>query len=240
MSIAGPLAVIVIIVVCVAVIVAVIDSFLLKEYRVEAEKRTRVKQQAREIAAKEEAEQARVRRAKQQCVEKLGAENSGLVESAQAAVQRIVTSEAARSGWLGDVDFTADIAGIIESLKKAHELRKVAQQLSALDKLNDDDRKILTEARSAYENLETTAAGRIKLLQKCAEEAELIDESLRQEREDARTSEQRAQLHAELSSMIYGIEAAPSVNPVNSAADAVIARVQAYREIKSQIQLSRG
>ena len=35
------------------------------------------------------------------------------------------------------------------------------------------------------------------------------DESLRTEREDARTAEQRAELHAKLSSMLYGIEAAP-------------------------------
>ena len=40
--------------------------------------------------------------------------------------------------------------------------------------------------------------------------------------------------------MLYGIEAAPSAASGDSTADAVIARVQAYREIKNQIQLARG
>jgi hypothetical protein len=39
--------------------------------------------------------------------------------------------------------------------------------------------------------------------------------------------------------MLYGIEAAPDTTPADSAADAVMARVQAYREIKSQIQQFR-
>jgi hypothetical protein len=39
--------------------------------------------------------------------------------------------------------------------------------------------------------------------------------------------------------MLYGIEAAPETTPTDSAAEAVMARVQAYREIKNQIQQSR-
>lgn len=41
--------------------------------------------------------------------------------------------------------------------------------------------------------------------------------------------------------MLYGIEAAPGTAPAESSAvDAVMARVQAYRQIKNQIQLARG
>ncbi len=76
------------------------------------------------------------------------------------------------------------------------------------------------------------------MIAKCAREARLVDESLRNERKAARTAEQRAQLHAQLSAMLYGIEAAPDVAPPDSAADAVMARVQAYRDIKNQIQLN--
>jgi hypothetical protein len=46
--------------------------------------------------------------------------------------------------------------------------------------------------------------------------------------------------HAKLSGLLYGIEAAPDATTADSpAADAVIARVQAYREIKKQIQQVR-
>lgn len=39
--------------------------------------------------------------------------------------------------------------------------------------------------------------------------------------------------------MLYGIEATPGSAATDSAVDAVMARVQAYREIKNQIQRAR-
>lgn len=39
-----------------------------------------------------------------------------LVESAGTSVKQVLASEAARAGWLGDVDFTADIKGIAGNL----------------------------------------------------------------------------------------------------------------------------
>ena len=156
-----------------------------------------------------------------------------------AAVRQVGASEAARTGWLGDVDFTADIQQITDNFQKAHALRKVADELSALDKPSPDDRRILAEAETTVANLELAAVERVELIGKCATEARLIDKSLSDERKDARTAEQRAELHAKLSGLLYGIEAAPDTTPTDSAADAVMARVQAYREIKSQIQQAR-
>ena len=95
------------------------------------------------------------------------------------------------------------------------------------------------EAKTTVANLECAAIERAELIEKCATEAHLIDESLRNERKDARTAEQRAELHAKLSAMLYGIEATPDTTPTDSAVDAVMARVQAYREIKNQIQQAR-
>jgi len=118
-------------------------------------------------------------------------------------------------------------------------MRKVAYELNALDKPSVDDRRIFAEAKTAAANLECPAIERVKLIEKCATEAHLIDESLRNERKDAWTAEQRAQLHAKLSAMIYEVEATPGTTPTDSAADAVMARVQAYREIKNQIQRAR-
>lgn len=190
-----------------------------------------------EAAQREHAAQlARVAAAKRQLIEKVGQQNALLIQSAQTAVNTVAASEAARSGWLGDVDFTADLAVIAENFGKAHALRKVADELSALDNPSADDRTILAEAQATTENLERAARERVSLIGKCATEATLIDASLRNEREDARTAEQRAQLHARLSGMLYGIEAAPTAESADSTADAVMARVQAYREIKTQIQ----
>ncbi|CQD07972.1 hypothetical protein BN970_01536 [Mycolicibacterium conceptionense] len=112
-------------------------------------------------------------------------------------------------------------------------------KLSALDKPSAEDRAILAEAKTTAANLERAAIERVELVGKCAKEAQLIDVSLRTEREDARLAEQRAELHAKLSAMLYGIEATPAATQQDSAVDAVMARVQAYREIKNQIQQAR-
>ncbi|MDA4109725.1 hypothetical protein [Mycolicibacterium holsaticum] len=209
-----------------------------EEHRTAAKERARVERAAQAAAAKREREE-KARREKQRRIETLGSKNAALVESALGAVKRVVTSEAARTGWLGDVDFTADIHAITDKLQKAHALGKVANKLSGLNKPSVDDRKILAEAKTTIANLEIAAIDRVELIEKCASEARRVDESLRNEREDARTAEQRAELHAKLSAMLYGIEATPDTTPRNSAADAVMARVLAYREIKTQIQRVR-
>ena len=202
------------------------------ERRAAAQKQARAAEAAEAARVKREREE-HARKVKQERICALGAANAARVDSAQAAVECVVASEAARAGWLGDVDFTADINGITESL------RKVADELSALNNRSADDQRILDEARSTAANLEGAANERVTLIDKCATEAKLVDESLHAERVDARTAEQRAALHAKLSSMLYGIEAAPDTTPADSAAEAVMARVQAYREIKNQIQQSR-
>lgn len=204
----------------------------------EAQERARVEQAALAADAKRQRED-RVRKERQRRIDTLGKPNTALVESALSAVKQVVASEAARAGWLGDVDFSADIKGITDNFEKAHALRGVIGKLSALDKPRAEDRKILAEAKTTAANLEVAAIERVELIGKCAKEAQLIDKSLHTEREDARVAEQRAELHAKLSAMLYGIEATPETTQQDSAVDAVMARVQAYREIKNQIQQAR-
>ena len=207
--------------------------------RAEAAKREKAAQAAKAAAEKKQREEA-VQAAKQKQIARIGEKNALLVDSARASVKKVTASEAARTGWLGDVDFTDDLTGIVENFAKAHDLRKVADKLSALDKPSDDDRRILGEATATAERLEKAAVERVTLIGRCATEAKAVDESLQTERRDARTAEQRAQLHAQLNAMLYGIEAAPPATPGDSTADAVMARVQAYREIKHQIHQARG
>ena len=222
----------------VVVVVAVKATSAIQEHQAEAEKQARA-ERAAQAAAAERKRAAQLRKEKQRRVDTLGTKNAARVESAQAAVKQVGASEAARAGWLGDVDFSADIHSITESFKKSYALRKVAAELSALDNPSADDRRILTEAKSTVTTLEHAAIERVELIGKCATEARLIDKSLRTERKDAQTAEQRAELHGKLSAMLYGIEATPDTAPADSAADAVMARVQAYREIKNQIQRTR-
>ena len=177
---------------------------------------------------------------KQRRIATLGKDNAALVESALSAVKMVAASEAAREGWLSDVDFSADIQQITDIFEKAHALRELIRTLSALDKPSAEDHRILSEAKTTAANLECAAIERVELIDKCATEAQLIDKSFQTEREDARVDEQRAELHAKLSAMLYGIEATPDTTPTDSAVDAVMARVQAYREIKNQIQQARG
>jgi electron transfer flavoprotein alpha subunit len=215
-------------------VVAAIKGY--QEAEAERRERERAEQAAAVEAAKRERAE-RARREKQHRLATLGKDNAALVETALAAVLQVTKSEAARAGWLGDVDFTADIQGITTGFEKAHALRDVIGRLAALDRPSADDRKLLAEARTTAANLERAASERVELIGRCAEEARRVDVSLRMDREDARVAGERAELHATLSAMLYGIEATPDPAATDSTADAVIARVQAYREIKSRIQL---
>ncbi|MCG7610753.1 MULTISPECIES: hypothetical protein [Mycobacterium] len=208
----------------------------LEKHSYEAHERERAQQAARAAAAKREREE-RVRKEKRRRIDTLGKDNAARLESALSAVRQVTASEAARAGWLGDVDFSADIKGITDNFEKAHALGAVTGKLSALDKPSAEDRKILAEAKSTIANLERAAIERVELVGKCAKEAQLIDKSLRTEREDARVADQRAELHAKLSAMLYGIEATPETMQQDSAVDAVMARVQAYRDIKNRLTI---
>lgn len=206
-----------------------------EESRKAADKHDRAKRAAEAAAAQKRRDEA-IRQAKQDLITLIGEKNALLVNSARTSVELVQDSEAAQAGWLGDVDFTADVNGIIENFRKAYDLRKVADELSALANPSADDRRILGEAKGTAERLEHAGIECVRLISKCAGEARRVDDSLRKEREEARTAEQRAQLHGKLSAMLYGIEATPAASPEDSTADAVMARVVAYREIKSQIQ----
>jgi hypothetical protein len=195
------------------------------------------------VAEREElnrlAEAERTAAERQRRIDTLGKANAARLESALDAVERVAASEAAQAGWLGDVDFSADIQQVTANFEKVHALRAVTTEMSRLTKPSAEDRRILAEAKATADKLERAGIERVDLIGKCAKEAELIDKSLRTEREDARVAEQRAELHAKLSAMLYGIEAAPDTTPTDSAVDAVMARVAAYREIKQQIHQAR-
>ncbi|UWW09710.1 hypothetical protein L2Z93_002822 [Mycolicibacterium brumae] len=152
------------------------------------------------------------------------------------AVEQISTTEAARDGWLGEIDFSADLRCTFDDLQRAIALRRTAKKLSELAEPSESDRQILKDAKAAASKIDRIAFDRIDLIKKCASEARRIDESLARERESARTADERAQLNGQLHGMLYGIAKAPSVSPADSGAERVMSRVAAYQEIKTLIE----
>jgi hypothetical protein len=189
---------------------------------------------ARAERARREEEQ-RARAAQQQYRDSLGPYNLTRVAAAEQAVGRVLATEAARDGWLGDVDFTADLAGIVAALQKAHGLRQTGDRLAELSAPTEDDLRLLAEARGAAGQLEYDANARIDLIERCAVEAGLVDASLHADREAARIAAQRSELHSELSGLLYGVEISPRAASGESQADQVMARVAGYRALKQQI-----
>jgi hypothetical protein len=209
--------------------------------REEARARARRQGAARAAAAQREREEREAKAAweKQRRIDTLGWENAALVESALKSANQVAASEAARAGWLPDVDFGPDIKWITAKFEKAHRLRLIADELRSLESPSVDERKNLADARTNIANFERPAIERVELIGTCAKRAQLIDESLRNERRDAQVATKRAELSAKLSAELYGIEATPDTAPTRSAVDAVIARVEAYQEIRSLIQRAR-
>ncbi len=182
--------------------------------------------------------------------EEHAARNAKAVEAALAAVRELAASEAARSGWLGELDFTNDIAIIRDNFQRAEALRETADTLflldrptslldqptSVLDQPNDDDRRLLRDATNAIADLEAAANRKVDLIRQCAASARRIDGSLKDERQEADNEAKRAELQAKLSAMLFGVEVAHDRTAGDSAVDAVMSRVHAYREIKEQIR----
>lgn len=183
-------------------------------------------------------QEEKARMDEKQRIEALGKHGAGLLKRATFYVKQIVSTEGARDGWLGDVAFGPDIQQIEDDLRRAHALRRKADELSALPSPNDDDRKMIAEVKATITQLERKSKERVELLEKCASKARLIDESLQRERDDIQVAAKREKLHGELAAMLYGVEAADATKP-EPVADAVMARVHAYLTIKGQIELAR-
>lgn len=164
------------------------------------------------------------------------ARNAEAVESALAAVEELSASEAARSGWLGDIDFSEDLDVIGDNFHQAQALRETADTLALLDQPNADDRRLLAEATDAIADLEAAATRRVDLIKQCAASARRIDVSLDDERREASTEKERAELQARLNAMLYGAKALNDRRPADSGVDAVISRVQAYLEVTKQVR----
>lgn len=168
----------------------------------------------------------------QQRVEEFDADGVELMERADAAVERIMSSDAATQGWLGDLDFTTDLATIADTLREVTTLRRTAAEWAAIPDATTDDDRMLRDAQHAAAKLKAVAAERVKVLDDCASQAECVDHALHRQREQAAVRQQRDDVGSRLNAMIDGIEMTPT-GPSSESTDAVTARVAAFLELRN-------
>lgn len=166
-------------------------------------------------------------------VEEFGADGVAMLDGAKAAIDRITRSEAATGGWLGDpqdLDFTGELATIRQNCRATRELDELIKELSDLAAPDSDDLAMLADARTKVQDLESRSRERVNTLQTCAEKAEQIDQSLRDDRAREALARKRDDVRARLAAKLYGVDATPS--SASSSVDQITALAAAYAEIK--------
>lgn len=165
--------------------------------------------------------------------EEFGADGVAMLDGAQAAIERIERSEAATGGWLGDdLDFTGDLTTIRENCRATVELNALITELSALADPDSEDQAMMADARTKVRALESRSRERVAVLRSCAEKAEQIDQSLRDDRAEALLAEKRDDIRSRMAAKLYGVEATPSQTP--SSVDKITALAAVYQEIRGR------
>lgn len=167
----------------------------------------------------------------------LGPDGVALLDGAQAAISRIKSSEAASTGWLGDpedLDFTEDLAMIRVNSRATVELNRLIEESRSLPDPAPSDVALVDDARAQVKQLQSRSRSRVKALRECADKAEQIDQSLQDEREQARIAEQRDDVRSRLAAQLYGVEAAQVQEPSPSL-DKTSALAAAYIEIRGSL-----
>jgi hypothetical protein len=175
------------------------------------------------------------RRRRRQRLESFGEHGVELMDRADAAVGRITTSEAATEGWLGDLDFSPDIAMIADTLEKITALRATASELAAITTSTPDDMRQLRESRSAVARFEQSVAARVQALENCAAQTKRIDQMLQRQRDEVRITQQRDEVRGRLDALLRDDDAAPP----SEATDAVTARISAFHELTDVLDAQR-
>ncbi len=172
--------------------------------------------------------------------EEFGVDGVALLDGAQAAIDRIERSEAATNGWLGDdLDFTSDLTAIRENCRATIELNGLIKELSELADPGSDDLAMLDDARTKARQLAVRSRQRVSDLRTCADKAEEIDQSLRDDRARAQLAERRDDVRSRMAAKLYGIDAAPSETP-SSSVDKITALAAAYAEIRGKVDREDG
>jgi len=204
-------------------------------------KETPAQRAVREATERKQAEQDEKRAAARKVVAERKRADSftkdglALLQRANSAVDEVNATEAARDGWLGeptDFDFSADVGRISEALLQARRIEKVVERSKKIPDPSPDDVAMLRDAEKTVKTLRAEAKGRVKILDDCVKQAREIDRLLAEERHQQEVDRQREAARRQLAAELFVARVRPSTRDSDTA-DAIAARVQAFRELKN-------
>jgi hypothetical protein len=111
-----------------------------------------------------------------------GKDGVALLERADNAVAKVLSSTAVKDGWLGppnEIDFRSDVRIIEDRLKRVSGIRQVMKELSRIPNPADEDLQRTGEAKRAEAKLLADARNRVERLEKLAREVLATDHDLR-------------------------------------------------------------
>ncbi|WP_143695104.1 hypothetical protein [Williamsia sp. 1135] len=154
------------------------------------------------------------------------------VEKARSAVAVITSSEAATGGWLGDIDFTADLFWIASSAVEASAMQELITKLKPSRRASD--KQAVSAGKVWLDARRKKLDERVKLLEDAAKHARAVDERLRRQQEAsarlALRDEESARM-AGLRTRLVGNERPNLVEPSNEAVEAIRARAEAFYDV---------
>jgi hypothetical protein len=204
---------------------------------------TPLQRKVREAAERAQAEQdekraaARKAIAERKRVDSFTKDGLALMAKARTAVSTVRATKAARDGWLGDradLDFSADLNLISEALLQARRIEKLAERSKKIPDPGAEDVVMLREAEKTMKTLRTEAKGRVRMIEDCVKQAREIDRLLAEERRQREFDKQRDAGRRQLAAEIYVAEVRSPARHSDTA-DAIVARVQAFRDLKNVV-----
>ena len=204
-------------------------------------KETPAQRAVREATERKQAEQDEKRAAARKVVAERKRADSftkdglALLQRANAAVDNVRATEAARGGWLGeptDFDFSADVGRISEALLQARRIEKVVERSKKIPDPSPDDIAMMRDAEKMVKTLRAEAKSRVRIIDDCVKQARETDRLLGEERRQHEVDRQREAARRQLAAELFVAGVRPSTRDSDTA-DAIAARVQAFRELKN-------
>jgi hypothetical protein len=204
-------------------------------------KETPAQRAVREATERKQAEQEEKRAAARKVVaerkrvDSFTKDGLALLQRANAAVDEVRATEAARDGWLcepTDFDFSADLALISGALLRARRIEKVVERTKKIPDPSPDDVAMLRDAEKAVKTLRAEAKSRVRIIDDCVKQASEIDRLLAEERRQQEVDRQREAARRQLAAELF-VAGVRTPTRDSETADAIAARVQAFRELKN-------
>ena len=205
----------------------------------ETPQQRKVREAAERAQAEQDEKRAAARKAiaERKRVDSFTKDGLALMAKARTAVSAVRATEAARDGWLGDqadLDFSADLTFISEALLQARRIEKVVERSKKIPDPSADDVVMLRDAEKTMKALRADAKGRVGIIEDCVKQAREIDRLLAEERRQQEFDKQRAAARRQLAAELHLVEVRSPARHSDTA-DAIAARVQAFRELKNVV-----